>query len=620
MRLKKIMSFVLAVAMLNSTSALYQSSPNYPQKVHASASIEDVDIILNNTLSAMAERVSEPSFGTNFGEWSVLCLARGGYYSTDDKYFTDYYDRIVETVNKTASEVNKNGALHEVKSTENSRLILALSSIGRDAQSVGDWNLITPYNDFGWIEKQGINGPVFALLALDTLNYQTEDSTIRQQCLDYILEHQLDDGGWALTGNKSDPDVTAMTLQSLARYTDDQQIAEAVEKGISCLSMLQTENGGYASWGTANSESIAQVITACTALGIDPNTDERFVKNGCSAVDAIFEFYNSDSMMFSHITGDGGNPMATDQATYALVAYKRFVDGRNSLYDMTDFSENNYQNTDVTASTESTTETTVTETVTTIPETDATHNNVPENNCNQETEVTQNTNPAPVTKKTVTSSIKVKSTTTTTSKKTSTVTTTTIATTTTAETTTTKAVTTTKIKDKNKTFKAVRLYNGDDVDIIKSSQMAVAVSVSGIKEGAELNYSDGNYKTNFFYNEEMSQKTETSVYIALVDSGIDMKNFAKADYYSVNEKASGDTVIFGDVNDDGIINAQDAMDILSIWTKKNEITDEKQILSLNVNCDGHISNLDASEISESFVSGEDFGVMEKIELLSEEDK
>ena len=87
-------------------------------------------------------------------------------------------------MNTTAASVNLGGALHKIKSTENSRLILALSSIGKDARKVGNWDLVEAYstNGFNWIKKQGINGPVFALIALDTRNYETTDATLRKQC------------------------------------------------------------------------------------------------------------------------------------------------------------------------------------------------------------------------------------------------------------------------------------------------------------------------------------------------------------------------------------------------------------------------------------------------------
>lgn len=275
----------------------------------------------------------------------VLDLARGGYYALDSQYFKDYYSRIVETVNQKAASVNLDGALHKVKSTENSRLIMALSAIGKDATSVGNWDLIKPYSTQGmkWITKQGINGPIFALIALDTHNYPTTDTTIRQQCVDYILDKELAGGGWALSGTTADPDITAMALQALVNYKDQSEVAAAAERAFAKLSAIQKDNGGYASWGSVNSESIAQVIVATTAWGIDPDTDPRFVKNGKSAVDALLTFYVEEGRGFAHVLDNspgyvGGevNGMATDQACYALVAYNRFQNGKTALYDMSD--------------------------------------------------------------------------------------------------------------------------------------------------------------------------------------------------------------------------------------------------------------------------------------------
>ena len=623
---KKILSFILAVAVLNSTSYIYQHLPDYSYEANAFADIQDIDSILENTLSQMADTVTEPNFGTNFGEWSVLCLARGGYYSTDDEYFSDYYDRIVETVNEKADSVNKNGALHKVKSTENSRLIVALSSIGRNAESVGNWNLITPYNDFDWIKKQGINGPIWTLIALDTQNYQTSDPTVRQQCIDYILGLQFDDGGWAMSGETADPDITAMALQALAHYIDDENVKASVERGINCISDMQKENGGYYSWGTINSESIAQVIVACTALGIDPATDERFVKNGFSAIDAILEFYNPDFHNFSHITGDGGNAMATDQATYALIAYKRFVDGRNSLYDMSDaLDKDNLENPDNNnqlpdSDLEADNKDNVDDDNTKFNEDFQNDDNNNDSNNNVQTTVVNTSVQQTVSNSD--SNNNVQATVVNTSVQ-QTVITTSIQTTTSYQSATDSAVTTgtttatTSVPEKI-TFSAVCLYKGDDTDIISSSKMAVAVAVKNLEYNAMITYDDGKHTAEFLYNEDISEKLGFYVYTALVDSDIDMNKFTESKNYIINKSLSGEKILFGDTNGDGIINAQDALDSVNVWLGKKELDNRRQILNYNVKPDGRINNLDALEIVDFFVNGTDFTITDKYTIFSEE--
>ena len=302
---------------------------------------QDVSAVLNATMAKLASTVTEPAFGTNAGEWTVFGLARGGYFEKGNTYFTNYYNRIVETVNSEAASVNMNGALHKAKSTENSRLIVALSAIGKDATSVGNYDLVEAYsaNGFSWIKKQGLNGTIWALIALDSNNYETSDATIRQQCVDAILAAQHDDGGWALQANKSyasDPDITGMTLTALYPYREQNAVAEACEKAIAWLAEAQNDDGTYSSGGAKCSESCAWVIVATTTWGINPDTDARFIKNGKSVVDGLLAHYLEDQAEFQHIIGAGANNMATDQSCYGLVAYDRFVNGKTGLYDYSD--------------------------------------------------------------------------------------------------------------------------------------------------------------------------------------------------------------------------------------------------------------------------------------------
>ena len=99
---------------------------------------------------------------------------------------------------------------------------------------------------------------------------------------------------------------------------------------------MQSENGGFSSWNTENVESISQVVVALCSLGIDPLKDERFItSSGKTILDAMLSFHLS-SGGFCHVKGTGWNSMANDQATYALVAYWRFENKMNPLYDMRD--------------------------------------------------------------------------------------------------------------------------------------------------------------------------------------------------------------------------------------------------------------------------------------------
>ena len=275
-----------------------------------------------------------PTVGSVGGEWMALGLARSGRTVP-----SGYYDNVVKYVKEN---IDSNGRLDRTKTTENARVILALTAIGKDPTNVGGYNLLDGfYNMKGCLLGQGINAPIFALLALDSHNYTpTHDDVTRKSLVELILSDQVKaDGGWALEGataEASDVDMTAMAIQALAPYyKTNANVKSAVDKALGLLSTMQQPDGGYASWGTVNSESCAQVIVALTALGIDPTVDSRFIKNGISVLDALCSYYVTGGG-FSHTSGEGRDGMATEQGYYALAAYYRFVNKQNRLYDMTD--------------------------------------------------------------------------------------------------------------------------------------------------------------------------------------------------------------------------------------------------------------------------------------------
>ena len=628
---------------------------------------QDVSAVLNAVMAQLATTVAEPSFSSTGGEWTVLSLARGEYYEKNNAYFTDYYNRIVEMVNETAASVNLNGALQKNKSTENSRLIVALSSIGKDATAVGDWNLVTPYNDFDWIKKQGINGPIWALIALDSNGYVTTDSTIRQQCVDYILEKQLDDGGWALSGTTADPDMTGMALQALRAYKDQSAVSAAAEEAFNRLSSIQNDNGGYASWGTVNSESCAQVIVACTAWGINPDTDSRFVKNDNSVVDALLDHYLEDEALFEHVANSGSDLMATEQASYALVSYKRFMNSKTALYDMSDVTFEGKdevvvgkpkatlglpaQITDDIGKTfnatisldqwDNTAGYKLIDFIVDVPEglsvTAVTAGNrlgggtvnynleastgklrVVYFDANNHSDITVSGNAFPAQFFTVTFKVdaanegdKLGVNISGMSIKLN------------SDSTDENAMIIVDTANatgsidvvKGISYSAVCLYTGDDVDLIPSTKKAVAVSVVGIENATKLTYNDGTNEYEFKYSAEISEKTGVATYVALVDASIDMTQFVtKANFTFTDDTAS--EITFGDSNGDGVINAQDALAAVDTWLRKTDAPDDAEILALNVNSDSRINTFDALGIVEAFVDDSEYLIVTKAATLS----
>lgn len=289
---------------------------------------------------------SAPVCGAVGGEWMVIGLARSG---ADTSAWREAY--LSNVRNYVETNINANQQLHKNKSTDNARIILALTALGCDVTNVQGHNLLAGLTSMSYVKKQGINGPIWALIAFDSHDYEIpdtdkgDDQVTRGKLIDYILSKQLTDGGWALSGTAADPDMTGMAVQSLAPYySSNATVAAALDSAISCLAGMISEDGSLSSWGTVNSESCAQVITALTALGINPTTDSRFLKSSGNLLDNLLKFFVNDCG-FAHVlestqgyVGGEYNQMATEQAFYALCSYFRLVNGRTPLYVMTDVS------------------------------------------------------------------------------------------------------------------------------------------------------------------------------------------------------------------------------------------------------------------------------------------
>lgn len=332
--------------------AVYTATNDETDPVTGTATEKTADVAavdytqaLDKTLAYLRKTADDPQFGA---EWNVMTLARCGY--EDEAWYGEYYDNIVKYVQSCVEET---GSLKldkkQYKGTDNSRVILALTAIGADAADVGGYNLLEPLADMNYVTTQGINGPVFALIAFDTAGYDIPKlpdgsdgvQTTREGLVEYILGRELDGGGWAFSGSNADPDMTGMTIQALAPYyKSNTEVKTVVDRALDVMSGLQKDDGGFASWGTVNSESCAQVICGLLDIGRDAGTDEAFVKNGHSVLDALMGFYVASAGGFAHDVKQNGelvvNGMASQQAGYALAAYDRFKKGRNTLYDMSD--------------------------------------------------------------------------------------------------------------------------------------------------------------------------------------------------------------------------------------------------------------------------------------------
>ena len=306
--------------------------------------VDKAFISTRNMLMALAEKAG----WTYDSNWIVMGLARAGELSEDagKAYSTSVANILVS---------NESAIMEDKQSTGNSRAVLALTAAGYDVTDVAGYNLLEPLSNIGFVRKQGMNGPIWALLAFDCGAYEIPEcenqnlQTTRENLISSILLSQRNDNGWAYSGSSSDVDMTCMAIQALAPYYMGEgagvdevseetlgRVRTAVDGAIQWLISAQNEDGTFSSGSYVNSESASQVIVALTSLGIDPTDNDILLKDGKGAVDALLSFY-VEGGGFKHISSNyKADGLASMQGYYALAAYKRFTQGMSSLYDMTD--------------------------------------------------------------------------------------------------------------------------------------------------------------------------------------------------------------------------------------------------------------------------------------------
>lgn len=242
-------------------------------------------------------------------EWTILTLSQSGYDSCD---YSSYEKALLSFL--SGDQV--------ISPTSREKYALALCAAGSR-----DGYISRTLSDS--VGEQGIMSWIYGLHIINN-GYTSPEYNAESVCGE-LLSLQYPDGGWALFGQYGDIDVTAMTVQALAPYySSDTAVKNAIDRALSFMSEKQESDGGFVSFGTANPESASQVLVALSALGIDCQTDNRFIKNGNTVIDGIVKFRLPDGS-FSHTLGGAQNNTATFQVHYAIVSYVRLKQGKGPL-------------------------------------------------------------------------------------------------------------------------------------------------------------------------------------------------------------------------------------------------------------------------------------------------
>lgn len=289
--------------------------------------------------------------GTSTMDWLVIALSRLGM--KDD--YSLYLEKLTDYV---TTKYKEEGGLSNVKATEYHRIALAILACNGNPRCVGEDKIdlikdgVYDRNKVAPLDTQGINGEIWALIAVDAGNYQIPEEAYytRDKIISSIISKQRADGSFGLIEGKTDADITAMAVTALSTYYDSDKtydiedkntkevrkikVKAVVDKALEALSNLQLALGDYASEDIANASSTSQVIIALTSLNIDILKADGFIKEGNNLLDGLMK-YKMDNGSFYRKNGNENlsDIIETEQALLAVGAIVRQGENKGRLYD-----------------------------------------------------------------------------------------------------------------------------------------------------------------------------------------------------------------------------------------------------------------------------------------------
>ncbi len=277
--------------------------------------------------------------GTSLADWSAMALALSG----SEEAFSSYLSDLKRYVEKAYAE---EGGLHPVQSTPYHRIALTVLALGGDPTAFGTAPDGTPIDLIadgtyafrgGSIGDQGLNGWIYALIALDASGAQVPADArfTREDMLSAITAAQLPDGGFNLIFGSGDVDMTAMALQALAPYRN--ACPDVIEAALRFLSNAMSDRCMFAPYGAPSVESAAETVTALCALGINPETDSRFCRGGESLLSGIARFKKEDGTYSHLLTDETGDCLATAKVLLSFTAVRKLKHGDGSIFDFSGY-------------------------------------------------------------------------------------------------------------------------------------------------------------------------------------------------------------------------------------------------------------------------------------------
>ncbi|MFR8917108.1 MAG: hypothetical protein ACLVGP_06305 [Oscillospiraceae bacterium] len=189
--------------------------------------------------------------------------------------------------------------------------VRAMQYLGMDPGDINGLDYIAPLTDTSKAALTAtldFNSYLYDIASIDPEVWRSrgvDGDMLAEQFITRVLADQTLDGGFddfygysvatakegqTVIGQGSVPE-TISALSALASYRDKENVAAAIEAGLTYLSSVQLADGSFECWGdTPNGAVTLSMLSLMDKLDISID-DERFVKNGNTVADAMRTFY-----------------------------------------------------------------------------------------------------------------------------------------------------------------------------------------------------------------------------------------------------------------------------------------------------------------------------------------
>lgn len=287
-------------------------------------------------MESLISKINQRYSRTTAGAWEDWEWMNLGFYQKKLGNLDDGFS-IAECIKRLDTTTN-------VAMTNIDRKIMTLTARGIDCSKLSKYNNGEPFIDakgnkvddlaailYNYSGGYTINGPIFALNALDMGNYTIPENAVwtREKLLETILNHKYLSDGFGL-------DMVTMLMQSIAPYQNDPVYGERVKAKLwegfdivmDSFGTDPFDNPFGVQWGGVyTSEGASQIICALSAMGVDVHTDVRLNNGKDSVLTSFLNYADFDEGYFAHSNTTPKNAMATYQGCYATQWYLGFLEG-----------------------------------------------------------------------------------------------------------------------------------------------------------------------------------------------------------------------------------------------------------------------------------------------------